>query len=58
MQVIHFLLARLSEPSSWAALAAAAAATEAALQNKAGLVAALLAGLAGFFMSEKGDASK
>ena len=53
MQIIHFFLARLSEPSSWAALAAAAAATEAALQNKAGLVAALLAGLAGFFMSEK-----
>lgn len=52
-KLIGMLSRRLSEPSTWAGVAAAAAATEAALGNHAGLYTALLTGLVAFLMPEK-----
>ena len=50
---LHFLAQRLSEPSTWAGFAAAAAATGVALESHVGLGAALLSGIVAFLVPEK-----
>jgi hypothetical protein len=52
--VFSYLVARLGEPSTWAGIAAGAAAVGVSLQSNTGLYAALLSGLAAFLVPEKG----
>lgn len=55
--VWNWLMARLSEGSTWAGIAAASGAAAVALQNHAGLWAALVAALAAIFIPDKGSNS-
>lgn len=50
---LHFLVQRLSEPSTWAGIGIAAAATASALESHVGLGAALLSGIVAFLVPEK-----
>jgi hypothetical protein len=51
--VWNWILARLSEPSSWAGIAAGAAAVSAGLQSNTGLAASVLSGILAVVVTEK-----
>jgi hypothetical protein len=51
--VWNWILARLSEPSSWAGIAAGAAAVSSSLQSNTGLAASVLSGILAVVVAEK-----